>query len=43
MSWTFKTSHGISIFSSKSLGIVMLLNADGRIRIEIELIIGPKS
>ncbi len=42
MNWTFKTSHAISISSSKSLGFAMLSNVDGPFGVKIKPTIGPK-
>ncbi len=36
MSWTFKTSDAILTFSSKSLGVVMLLDANGLFGVKIK-------
>jgi hypothetical protein len=42
MSWAFKTSYAISIFSSKSLGNVVLLDANGQLGIKIEQTTSPE-
>ncbi len=43
MCWTFKTSHAIFASSYKSLGITMLLDADGPLGVKIEPTIGLES